>query len=93
MPSDQTAWSCVRPGSHSGEERSAGDDAVTRDHYFFIALSAVVPLVGWGTVYLASRIERQRQQRHAERFHEPRQPPLPEWTAIMRGWRPPKRRQ
>jgi hypothetical protein len=38
----------------------------------------------WGSCFIST---------YAERFHEPRQPPLPQWAAIMRGWLPPKRRQ
>jgi hypothetical protein len=41
---------------------------VTRDHYLFIALSMAMPVIGWTIVYLSSRVERQRRERHAARF-------------------------
>jgi hypothetical protein len=36
----------------------------------FLVLSTAIAFMGWGIVYLSSRIERQRQERHAERFGE-----------------------
>jgi hypothetical protein len=41
---------------------------VTRDHYNFIAVSAIMPVFGWAVVVLTSRIERQRRERHAHKF-------------------------
>jgi hypothetical protein len=62
---------------------------VTREHFLFIAVSAVMPLVGWGIVYVSSRIERERRERHAERFGEqpPASRPRSQWMCLMRRWR------
>jgi hypothetical protein len=37
---------------------------------------------GWAMMVLASRIERDRQERHADKFgeHEPAPPSLPSWA-------------
>jgi hypothetical protein len=40
------------------------------DFNAFVSASAAGGFVGWGIVYLSSRIERRRQERHAERYGE-----------------------
>lgn len=42
-------------------------------------------LLGWGLIVIASRMERERQERHGARFGEP-QRPLPQWAQIVRSW-------
>jgi hypothetical protein len=33
-------------------------------------VGVTVALFGWGLVYLSAKLERERQERHAERFNE-----------------------
>jgi hypothetical protein len=57
------------------------------DHFgpLFVVGSAVA-LLGWAVVVLTSRIERERQEAHRERFAEPERGPLPQWAKVIRGW-------
>jgi len=57
------------------------------DHFgpLFVVGSAVA-LLGWAVVVLTSRIERQRQEAHRERFAEPERGPLPQWARVIRQW-------
>ena len=53
---------------------------------FIVALA--VAFIGWGMMVLASRIEHERQERHADKFgeHEPVLPPLPSWARLVSSW-------
>jgi hypothetical protein len=53
---------------------------------FFVGLAGA--LIGWAMMVLASRIERDRQERHADKFgeHEPAPPPLPSWARLVSSW-------
>lgn len=53
---------------------------VSVDDVAFCALSVGGAFVGWGMVYLSARFERERQERHAERFGE-----YPKVSRIVRG--------
>jgi hypothetical protein len=53
----------------------------------FIAALAVA-FIGWAMMVLASRIEHERQERHAGKFgeHETALPPLPSWARLVSSW-------
>jgi hypothetical protein len=46
------------------------------DVIFFVVVSVGCALLGWGLVYVASRIEHERRQRFTEMFGEPQQRPV-----------------
>jgi hypothetical protein len=57
------------------------------DHFGpLFVLGPAVALLGWAVVVLTSWIERQRQERHHERFAEPQRGPLPQWVRSIRSW-------
>ncbi len=58
------------------------------DHIaFFFIVGLGCALIGWAMVVLTSRLERLRQERHAERYREDRgTPELPRWAQIVRSW-------
>ena len=53
----------------------------------FISALAVA-FIGWAMMVLASRIEHERQERHADKFgeHNPAPPPLPSWVRLAGSW-------
>jgi hypothetical protein len=61
----------------------------------FVAVSAAVAFVGRRIVYLASRIERQRQERDSERYGGHALPPLKPaaWIRFMNSKHPSPSRQ
>ena len=45
-------------------------------------------LIGWAMMVLASRIEHDRQERHAGKFgeYEPALPSMPSWARLVSSW-------
>jgi hypothetical protein len=64
----------------------------TIDFYVLLAVSLAWTFIGWAIVYLSSRIERRRRERHAERSGEHRvveSPALTKpwpWIRFVRSW-------
>jgi hypothetical protein len=57
------------------------------DHFSpLFVLGPAIALFGWAVVVLTSRIERQRQEAHRERFAEPQRGPTPQWARTIRSW-------
>ena len=53
---------------------------------FIVGLAGA--LIGWAMMVLASQIEHERQERHADKFgeHNPAPPPLPSWARLASSW-------
>jgi hypothetical protein len=62
-------------------------DMIDRMAPLFV-LGLACALLGWAVMVVSSRIERERQRRHAEKFagHGPRLTKLPVWIRSVRSW-------